>query len=179
MEEGNRSSMEMAHEADEAIARLLATDEHDAATEALSQVIEARHTTGDDPLAVLETLLSSEAVDHAARQRPTPLTDGGVSRLQLGIDAQPRLGPLLDGIPINGGSSCSLNCRCAGASGATQRNPTHLYTSPPRNRPGPASSALSQRRGNPIGLHLIGGPHQLAAACHPVPIRPAIPLEYA
>ena len=38
IEEGDRSSMEMAHEADEAISRLLGTDEHDAATAALCQV---------------------------------------------------------------------------------------------------------------------------------------------
>ena len=62
MEEGNRSSLEMAHEADEAISRLLGTDEHDAATAALCRVIEARDGTGDDPLAVLETLSHSEAI---------------------------------------------------------------------------------------------------------------------
>ena len=59
MEEGNRSSLEMAHEADEAISRLLGTDEHDAATAALCRVIEARDGTSDDPLAVLETLSHS------------------------------------------------------------------------------------------------------------------------
>ena len=62
MEEGNRSSLEMAHEGDEAISRLLGTDEHDAATAALCRVIEARDGTSDDPLAVLETLSHSEAI---------------------------------------------------------------------------------------------------------------------
>ena len=66
MEEGDRSNMELAHEADEAIARLLGTDEHDAATEALCRVIEARDGTGDNPLAVLETLSRSEAISWQA-----------------------------------------------------------------------------------------------------------------
>ena len=59
MDDGGRSSMEMAREADEAITRVLASEEHDAATEALCRVIEARDDTGGDPLAVLEMLSRS------------------------------------------------------------------------------------------------------------------------
>ena len=62
MQEGMRSNAEMAHEADEAIMRLLASGEHDKATDALRKVIEAHRAESADPLAVLETLAQTEAV---------------------------------------------------------------------------------------------------------------------
>jgi len=62
MEEGMRSNMEMAHAADEAILRWLASGEHDEATDALHQVIEVRRSRDGDPLDVLETLAQTEAV---------------------------------------------------------------------------------------------------------------------
>ena len=67
----------MAHEADEAIFRLLATEEHDAATEALCRIIEVRDATGGDPLAVLETLSRSQAVSRwkALHDRIVDLTE--------------------------------------------------------------------------------------------------------
>ena len=60
MEEGLGSNMEMAHVADEAIMGLLASAEHHEATDALGQVIEVHHAESADPLAVLETLPSTQ-----------------------------------------------------------------------------------------------------------------------
>ena len=62
MQEGMHSNAEMAQEADEAIMRLLASDEHDKATDALRQVIEVHRAESTDPLAVLEALAQTEAV---------------------------------------------------------------------------------------------------------------------
>lgn len=62
MQEGMRSNFEMAHEADEAIMRLFASDEHDKATDSLRQVIEVHRAERADALAVLEALAQTEAV---------------------------------------------------------------------------------------------------------------------
>lgn len=62
MQEGTRSNWESAQAADEAILGLLASVEHDEATDALVEVIEVHRAPSMDPLAVLETLAQTEAI---------------------------------------------------------------------------------------------------------------------